>query len=288
MEEMFNMNTFTIVSLQLELSGSDNMDYVLDEINAVKKRFPQAKMVLLGELALFGPDLQNNISHQSTALNKLQRCALDNHLWLVPGSSFESHQNLTYNVAHVINPQGECVVSHRKLFPFMPYEQNVASGGEFVVFDVPEFGRFGVCICYDMWFPEVIRSLMSMGAEVILHPTMTNTIDRDIELSIARANAAMNQCYLLDVNVAGHYGVGRSIVCGPGGEVIHQAGNGREIITTDIDFDYIRRVREQGWHSLGQPIKSFRDSHLQFPVYQPGGKHTPFLSSLGALKKAEV
>src|SRR3546814_4288082 len=96
------------------------------------------------------------------------------------------------------------------MFPFAPYERGVAPGSEFVVFDVPGAGRFGVSICYDMWFPETTRSLASLGAEVILHPTLTNTIDRDAELAIARASAATNQCYFVDINVAGALGVGRS------------------------------------------------------------------------------
>ena len=72
-----------------------------------------------------------------------------------------------------------------------------------MVFDVPSVGRFGVSNCYDMWFPETTRTLAAMGAEVILHPSMTNTIDRDVELAIARTNAAINQCYFFDINVAG-------------------------------------------------------------------------------------
>ena len=43
-------------------------------------------------------------------------------------------------------------------------------GAEFVVFDVPDVGRFGVSICYDMWFPETTRTLAWMGAEVICTP----------------------------------------------------------------------------------------------------------------------
>jgi predicted amidohydrolase len=57
-----------------------------------------------------------------------------------------------------------------------------------------------------MWFPETTRQLAALGAEVILHPTMTDTIDRDVELPIARANAAMNQCYFFDVNGVGDGG----------------------------------------------------------------------------------
>ena len=56
-----------------------------------------------------------------------------------------------------------------------------------------------------------------MGAEVILRPTMTGTIDRDVELAIARATAVTNQCFVFDINGVGDGGNGRSIVCGPEG-----------------------------------------------------------------------
>jgi predicted amidohydrolase len=80
-----------------------------------------------------------------------------------------------------------------------------------VVFDVPGAGKIGIAICYDVWFPEASRTLAAMGAEVILVPTMTNTIDRDVELSIARSTAAINQCIVVDVNVGGEQGFGRSV-----------------------------------------------------------------------------
>ena len=47
------------------------------------------------------------------------------------------------------------------------------------------------------------RTLAAMGAEVILQPTMTTTIDRELELCILRACSAMNQCYLWGINGVG-------------------------------------------------------------------------------------
>src|SRR3546814_3109056 len=179
-------------------------------------------------------------------------------LWLVPGSVYERREGAVYNTTPVIDPAGKVVARYRKMFPFAPYERDVEPGSEFVVVDVPGAGRFGVSICYDMWFPETTRSLVSLGAEVILHPALTNTIDRDVEIAIARASAATNQCYFVDINVAGELGVGRSVVCGPGGEVIHLAGSGREVIVFEVDFAYLRRCRDAGWQRLGQPLKSFR------------------------------
>jgi predicted amidohydrolase len=90
------------------------------------------------------------------------------------------------------------------MYPFEPYEQGVTPGEEFCVFDIPEVGRFGVSICYDMWFPETTRTLAWMGAEVILHPTMTGTIDRDAELAIVRASAVTNQVYFF-LHLEAHY-----------------------------------------------------------------------------------
>ena len=75
----------------------------------------------------------------------------------------------------------------------------------FCVFDVPDVGRFGLSICYDMWFPETTRQLTSQGVEVLLHPVLTGTTDRDAELAIARATAAQFQCYVIDVNGLGRW-----------------------------------------------------------------------------------
>jgi predicted amidohydrolase len=173
------------------------------------------------------------------------------------------------------------------MYPFYPYEQDVAAGDQSVVFEVPGVGRVGLSICYDMWFPETSRALAWQGAEVILHPVMTNTIDRDVELAMARATAASNQCYVFDINVAGPLGYGRSLVAGPGGEIIHQSSVHREIIPIEVDFDYVRRVRERGWNGLGQVLKSFRDANHIFPHYAPNDG-SPALNELGDLERPRV
>jgi predicted amidohydrolase len=171
------------------------------------------------------------------------------------------------------------------MFPFRPYEMEVEAGENFLVFDVPDVGRFGVSICYDMWFPETSRTLAALGAEVILHPTLTNSIDREIELSIARATAAQNQCYFFDINGLGDGGNGRSIVVGPHGEVLHQAGTSEEWIPLEIDLERVRRSRAAGLRHLGQPLKSFRDRKVEFAVYRRGGESQTYLDSLGPLVK---
>jgi predicted amidohydrolase len=170
------------------------------------------------------------------------------------------------------------------MFPFYPYEVGVTGGDEFLIFDVPEVGRFGITICYDMWFPETSRTLAVNGVEVILHPTLTATIDRDIELALVQATAATNQCFIFDINGLGDGGTGRSIVCGPDGRVLHQASTGEELIPIEIDVARVKRSREMGVLRLGQPLKSFRDRRVKFEIYHPETS-LPYLNTLGQLNK---
>ncbi len=281
------MTSFAIAVLQLEIARGDNQAALRFEIESVMARFPWVRMVVLGELSAFGSGTERAEPQAGPVELSFCRIAKMLGIWLVPGSFYVREGDGIYNLSPVINPAGEVVARHRKLFPFLPYETGVASGSSCTVFDVPNVGRFGLSICYDMWFPETTRTLAAMGAEVILHPSMTNTIDRELELAIARTNAASNQCYFLDVNVAGRLGFGQSIVCGPGGEVIYTAGRGREVFPVDIDLEHVRTVRRRGWHGIGQVLKSFRDRAADFPACGDRHHPSPAFESLGPLRMPE-
>ena len=279
------MSKFAIAGLQLEATRGDNTASMEAEIDNAAKRFPWVDMVVLGELNADGGDPALATTMPGPVEDRFRDAARRNGIWLIPGSLVETDGSNRYNTAPVINPDGEVVARYRKLFPWTPYEEGVTSGSECVVFDVPNVGRFGISICYDMWFPETLRALTCMGAEVIIHPSLTSSIDRDVEQCMVRASAAMYQCYFFDVNVAGPLGVGQSIIAGPGGEIIHKAGKGREIIPLRLDLDYVRDVRENGWHGLGQPLKSYRDSDVSFPVYAEDYESAA-LNELGPLQMA--
>jgi predicted amidohydrolase len=273
-----------MAALQLELGVEDNLSTIENEIDLVKKRFPWVQMVVLPELCTFGPSIELAVNMPGEIENCFREAALRNELWLIPGSIFERRDGEVYNTSPVINPQGEVIARYRKQYPFLPYEKGVSAGDRFVVFDVPGAGRVGVIICYDMWFPEVVRTLAWMGAEAVICPSLTNTIDREVELAISRSNAATNQLYFLNLNSAGRLAVGQSIFVGPDGQVIHQASVGREIITAEMDFTHVRRVRERGMLGLCQTLKSFRDHKVEFPPYVNAQADSGHLGQLGPLQ----
>ena len=279
------MNILSIAALQLELENANNLQRIKAEVDAVVTRFPWVQMVITGELSGFGFAKEAACELPGEPEQFFCDLAARHGIWLIPGSLYEKRGDDIFNTLSVIDPDGSVVARYQKMFPFFPYEMGVTPGSEFVVFDIPGVCKCGVSICYDGWFPETTRALACMGAEVILHPTLTNTIDRDAELAIARASAVSNQCFFVDVNAAGRLGNGRSIVAGPGGDVIYQAGESREIIALQLDLQYLRRVREEGWHGLGQPLKSFRDSQVRFPQYGGESIDPMRLSDLGTLQK---
>jgi predicted amidohydrolase len=280
------MIPISIAGIQMPISAeTENVTAMGKRLNLLMLRFPWVQMVLFSELCAFGPAPKHAQPMPGPAEAAFCEMAARHKLWLIPGSMFERREDGIYNTAPVVDPGGRVIARYRKMFPFEPYEAGIKPGTEFVVFDVPNVGRFGVSICYDMWFPETTRQLVSLGAEVILHPTMTDTIDRDVELSIARANATINQCYFFDVNGIGDGGTGRSIIIDPSGNVLHEAGNGPEMMPIEIDPARVRRERERGVRGLGQILKSFRDRPVDFPVYQRSGPTESYLHALGPLIK---
>ncbi|MDX1654670.1 MAG: carbon-nitrogen hydrolase family protein [Candidatus Competibacteraceae bacterium] len=279
------MTPFAIAGIQMPITTTDNIQAMKHRLELTMHLYPWVQMVMFSELAPYGPLLHHAQKLPGRAEEAFQELAAHHGIWVLPGSMFERADGQIYNTASVIDPNGEVVGRYRKLFPFQPYEQGVTPGEEFLVFDVPDVGCFGVSICYDIWFPETSRTLTALGAEVILHPVLTHTIDRDVDLNIAYATAAMFQCYVFDINGLAAGGNGRSAVIDPAGRTLHRADGHEQIIPIEIDLDQVRRQRRHGMRGLGQPLKSFRDRRVDFRVYDRAHGDDSYLQSLGALEK---
>jgi formamidase len=197
-------------------------------------------------------------------------------LWIVAGSVYErSEQDTIHNTAIVISPEGELVARYRKVFPWRPTEHSVP-GDAFVTFDIPDVGRIGLAICYDGFFPEVIRQLAWLGAEVVIQPTLTTTSDREAELIAARANAIFNQLYVVNVNAAQPAALGRSIIVDPEGIVRARAGEGEELLTDVLDLEAVERVRRFGLAGVSrmwEQLDSLDGAGPELPMY--GGRIRP-------------
>jgi predicted amidohydrolase len=124
------------------------------------------------------------------------------------------------------------------LYGDLDREQFVASAARPAAFDFAG-SRAGVLICYDVEFPEAVRSLAIDGARAVYVPTANMIGCEEVQEILVRARACENNCGLVYANYCGadegfEYN-GRSLICGPRGEVLAQAGaKSEELIIADL------------------------------------------------------
>ncbi|MEX0698311.1 MAG: nitrilase-related carbon-nitrogen hydrolase [Acidimicrobiia bacterium] len=166
-------------------------------------------------------------------------------------------RGIYYNTAAVIDSDGRLIGRYRKQhIPLSPifYEKLYFKPGNlgYPVFDT-SVAKVGVYICHDRHYPEGARILALGGAEVILIPVATPTASLSsqvFELEI-QAHAVFNEVFVAAVNRVGQEGeysyYGRSLICGPDGQILAQAGDGEETLMADLDLKEIdeRRLRWQ-------------------------------------------
>ncbi len=134
----------------------------------------KADLVVLPEVVTYGAgskyaDIAEPIPGPSTEF--FGALAKKHNLYLVPGL-VERDGPLLYNVAVLIGPNGRVAGKYRKVcLPRGEIEDGVAPGHDYPVFDT-RFGKVGMMVCYDGFFPEVARELSNRGAEVIAWPVM--------------------------------------------------------------------------------------------------------------------
>jgi len=264
----------------------------LEDVRELARQRPSVRLFVYPELHLCGPvndtgqptpTLENLAEPLAGPRDKeLSDLAGDLGIWLVPGSVLErGDDGRIYNTLPVYSPEGRRVASYRKIAPWRPYE-TVASGSEFVVFDMADYGRVGLTICYDSWFPEIGRHLAWMGADLILNVVQTPTVDREQEVVLARANAITNQVFVASLNAAGPTAVGRSLLVDPEGRVRASSVAAEEVVLTDVlDLGEAARVRRDGTAGLNRLWEQFRpgDAPLELPLY--GGRIDPITWAAG-------
>ncbi len=283
------MRTLSIAALQtVPVSGDPpaTLERFAAQAAAVKRVVGHSQLLILPELHLSAPPpllAEGGASPRSVAVEipgplteRLAAIAADTGLWLVAGSVYERAGEAIYNTALAISPERGLVATYRKAFPWQPSERT-EPGRRFVVFEIDGIGRAGLAICYDGFFPEVFRQLAWLGAEVVFQPTLTTTSDRAAEVVAARANAIVNQMYVVGVNASAPAALGRSVVVDPEGLIRVEAGAGEELVTDVLDLDAVTRVRKFGTAAVSrmwEQIDSGAAAGIELPMYA-GGRIQP-------------
>ena len=192
------------------------------------------------------------------------------HRVVIVASLFEKRASGVYhNTAAVIDADGSLLGIYREMhIPDDPlfYEKFYFTPGDLGFKAWPtKYGKIGVLICWDQWYPEAARLTAMQGAEILFYPTAIGWHPSEKKKygikqhgaweTIQRAHAVANGCYVAVTNRIGHEileGVGgdgiefwgQSFVAGTSGEIIAKAGSHKEeILIASIDLAHVDVTR---------------------------------------------
>jgi predicted amidohydrolase len=192
--------------------------------------------------------------------------ARDRGLWIAAGIAERAGDRL-YNSAVLIGPGGLKGVYRKAHLWFEEALWFEPGDTGFPVWDTP-FGRIGMAICYDCWFPEVFRTLALQGADIVALPTNWTTWDAQAANREAMANilvTAAAHANGLVIAAADRIGtergqgfIGRSLIAGHQGWPIAGPASAmaEEIIAADVDLAEVRRARQ--WNAFNHPLRDRR------------------------------
>ena len=269
-----DVSTITVGLVQMACSpeADKNLTSAIESICAAAKK--GAQIICLPELFLTQYFCQTEDTKNFSLAEPLpgptsetlSKLAKELEIVLVVPLFEKRTQGIYHNTAIVIDADGSVAGTYRKMhIPDDPcfFEKFYFTPGDtgFKCFPT-RYGRVGVLICWDQWFPEAARLTSLSGAQFLFYPTAIGYQDEDAKESIQqitawetiqKSHAISNGVFLGSVNRVGRENAltfwGRSFICNPFGKVIGQADNEPQIVIAQCSLPEIESVR-QNWPFL--------------------------------------
>jgi nitrilase len=227
----------------------------------------KARMVVLPEnFAIMGKTEQDKLKVKEQAGSGpiqefLSQQAARHGIWLVGGTvpiAGDSPDKVRA-ACLLFNDKGEQVARYDKIHLFdvelvdsgerYNESETIEPGHETVVVDTP-LGRLGLAICYDLRFPELFRSMLDEGMELVALPSAFTAVTGNAHWEIlVRARAVENLCYVAapaqgGYHVNGRETYGHSMIVDPWGAVLDRLPSGSGVVCASMDRKRLERVRK--------------------------------------------
>ncbi|WP_028593586.1 carbon-nitrogen family hydrolase [Paenibacillus assamensis] len=188
-------------------------------------------------------------------LKLLSEMASLHHVHIVGGSVAVKEEGQIRNRSYVVNKKGELVHSYDKahLFKLMDEHVHLHSGNELGIFELDGV-KCGIIICYDLRFPEYIRSLALQHIEVLFVPAQWPNPRLHHWKTLLTARAIENQMYVVACNRMGtSIGsdgkptsfFGHSMIIDPWGELIVEGDDQERLIQGELTISLVQEVRSR-------------------------------------------
>lgn len=234
------------------LDKKKNIDKMSSYINK-----NDADLFVFGEMTLTGYPLKDDL-HQlaetsnGPSIKKMKKVAEKNDSYLVFGLPMkdEKRRGVIYNGSVLIHPDGKVDTYYKWFLPtFGPFEEKIFyNEGEHLPIFTTKFGRVGLMICYDLFFPEIPRAYAFQGADIIICISAAPSVNRKYFETLLPVRAIENTTYMIYSNIVGPQ---ENLVFFGGSQVHDPLGNQlvkapyfeESIINCDIDLDIIPSAR---------------------------------------------
>ena len=241
-----------------QLCPQKDLAKTLDKVVAAAREAAKngAELLLLPELFPFGilkdrEEAKEAASKTPEILSHLKEWAGRLKIVICGGLPFKEASGSLLNSMFLIPPEGSHL-RYDKLHLFPPFNEPLVfkPGKAPKTFYLnTSLGQVlaGPMICYDIRFPELARRLSQEGASLLMVSSLWPLSRKENLVTLLRARAMENQCFLVAANACGHCGdvefAGASLVAAPDGSLLSQAGDREELILSQLDLDKIQSQR---------------------------------------------
>ncbi|WP_223703028.1 carbon-nitrogen hydrolase family protein [Sutcliffiella deserti] len=212
--------------------------------------------------------------------------AMSSGLHIIGGTHVIEKEGKLYNAAHLFYPDGRISIQTKlHLTPTEVEEWNITPGEGLQVFETDK-GTIAMLTCYDIEFPEVVRLVKAMGADVVFCPSCTD--DRHGFHRVrytCHARTIENQIYVVTTGTVGSLptvdfmrgNTGQGAIISPndvpfppGGIVVEGELNQDMVVTGDLDIALLEKVRQSG------SVTTWRDRRSDlYPDWEKLAKKIP-------------
>ena len=172
----------------------------------------KADMHVFGELTICGYHVKDELRDIAETVNGptikfVKELAKKNNCYIVFGMPLKNNtvKGLINNAAVLVHPNGKVDTYNKWFLPTVgPFEEKIFfDEGENLKICDTKFGKIGLIVCYDIFFPELCRAYTLLGADIIICISATPSVTRKLFETIIPARADENTVYFIYVNLVG-------------------------------------------------------------------------------------
>ena len=252
------MTKIALVQFKADVDKDKNLKRITDYISKAAKR--GAKLCAFPEFMMcYTPSSQSakelaNLSETITGefVSTISKSAKQNLIQVV-GTIYEKSPktNRVYDTSFLIDEQGKFVSKYRKIHLYdalgMKESKKLYPGSQISKPFKTAMGTTGMMICYDLRFPEMARTLASLGSEFLVVPSawVRGEMKEEHWITINKSRAIENGCYVIAPDQVGNIYCGRSLVVDPYGKILLDMKKKEGIGIVDVSIERIIQVRKK-------------------------------------------